>query len=70
MRPSAALRLAYATSEAKADAAGWWEDPSLDVDWLRLKVSDPSGRVRVVGLVAHPDLDTFAPRYENQVWNS
>lgn len=31
-----ALRLARATSEAKADAAGWWEDPSLDVDWLRI----------------------------------
>lgn len=31
-----ALRLAHATSEAKADAAGWWEDPSLDVDWLRI----------------------------------
>lgn len=31
-----ALRLAHATSKAKADAAGWWEDPSLDVDWLRI----------------------------------
>lgn len=30
------LRLARATSEAKADAAGWWEDPSLDIDWLRI----------------------------------
>lgn len=31
-----ALRLAHAASTAKADAAGWWEDPSLDVDWLRI----------------------------------
>lgn len=31
-----ALRLVRATSEAKAAAAGWWEDPSLDVDWLRI----------------------------------
>lgn len=31
-----ALRLSRATSEAKAEASGWWEDPSLEVDWLRI----------------------------------
>lgn len=31
-----ALRLAHATSVAKADAAGYWDDPSLDLDVLRI----------------------------------
>ena len=31
-----ALRLAHATSEAKAAAAGYWDDPSLNLDVLRV----------------------------------
>ena len=31
-----ALRRARATSEAKAVASGWWEDPTLDMDALRI----------------------------------
>ena len=31
-----ALRLKHATSEAKAAASGYWDDPSLDIDVLRV----------------------------------
>ena len=31
-----ALRQAHAASEAKAAASGWWEDPALNADFLRI----------------------------------
>ena len=31
-----ALRLEHAAAKAKAEAAGWWEDPSLNADFLRI----------------------------------
>ena len=31
-----AVRLAHAKSAAKADASGYWDDPSLDLDVLRV----------------------------------
>lgn len=31
-----ALRLEYANSKKVADASGWWNDPSLDVDLMRI----------------------------------
>lgn len=40
-----ALRLAHATARAKALASGYWQDPSLDFDYLRILRSSESPNI-------------------------